>query len=231
MPLSKTTGNMYEWCSHKITHLGGRCEHKCTYCYTKMRNYCNGRYDGSLRLVDKELKANLGSGRTIFVGHMTDMWADMVPSRWIEQILEHCRQWPDNEYVFQTKNPIRFFMFRSQLPPKRILGCTIETESETEARKVSVAPRPYARYMAMQDLVARGESVFVTVEPILKGDMAVLALWLALINPKFVNIGADSKGSGLIEPSGDNVRDLVKRLTDYGIEIREKRNLARLLDS
>jgi len=44
-----------------------------------------------------------------------------------------------------------------------------------------------------------------------------------------VNIGADSKGHGLPEPSPDKVHALIEKLTGYGIEIREKHNLERLL--
>jgi hypothetical protein len=43
-----------------------------------------------------------------------------------------------------------------------------------------------------------------------------------------VNVGADSKGHGLPEPSFKKVMQLVERLTAAGIEVRNKRNLERL---
>ena len=46
--------------------------------------------------------------------------------------------------------------------------------------------------------------------------------------PNFVNIGADSKGHGLVEPSMQKVNDLITRLQHGGIEIRQKKNLDRL---
>ena len=45
----------------------------------------------------------------------------------------------------------------------------------------------------------------------------------------FVNIGADSKRCSLPEPDADKVRVLIRRLQEAGIEIREKRNLDRML--
>jgi hypothetical protein len=55
------------------------------------------------------------------------------------------------------------------------------------------------------------------------------AKWITqAIRPDFVNIGADSKNSGLVEPSAEKVQWLVEQITKAGIEIREKRNLGRL---
>lgn len=47
--------------------------------------------------------------------------------------------------------------------------------------------------------------------------------------PNFINIGADSKGCGLPEPTGLQVQALIKGIKDLGIEIRVKHNLERLL--
>jgi hypothetical protein len=76
---------------------------------------------------------------------------------------------------------------------------------------------------------AHGERVFLTVEPILSGCMSLLAHWCFMIRPEFVNIGADSKGHGLPEPSAAEVRLLIAELGKLGVPIREKRNLGRLL--
>jgi len=98
---------------------------------------------GKLRLDKKCLKDNLGEGRIIFVGSSTDMWADEVPDKWIETVLNRCRFFHKNTYLFQSKNPIRFkgFLF----PPKTILGTTIEydyidsniTEAPDTSRRIT----------------------------------------------------------------------------------------------
>lgn len=69
-----------------------------------------------------------------------------------------------------------------------------------------------------------------TVEPILDFDPEVLAGWIEGINPDFLNIGADSKQSHLPEPTPEKVRDFIGMLQlGRGVEMREKRNLARLM--
>jgi hypothetical protein len=52
---------------------------------------------------------------------------------------------------------------------------------------------------------------------------------IAHANPHFVNIGADSKGTGLQEPSKEKVLALIDGIKGLGIEIRTKRNLERLI--
>jgi hypothetical protein len=50
-------------------------------------------------------------------------------------------------------------------------------------------------------------------------------------SPTFVNIGADSKKSKLLEPSKEKILALIEELTISGIEVRQKSNLKRLLRS
>ena len=55
MPLTKAKGNMYDWCTHTHTHLGGLCPHRCVYCSTSAigRRFKFSRYTGLLYLVAK----------------------------------------------------------------------------------------------------------------------------------------------------------------------------------
>ncbi len=229
--MSKSKGNMYPWVTQTHTHLAGECSHKCAYCYVQSmeRRWHSGRYSGPLRLVEDELAVKYGKGKTIFVEHCNDLWAKDVPSPWIAEVMEHCCKWPENEYVFQTKNPGRYREWLKYMPPRRLLGCTIETTDTKVAASVSRAPSPFIRYDEMRQLTDNGEPVFITIEPIMYGDMLRLAEWCQRIRPEFVNIGADSKGSGLWEPSAADVRLLIAKLTEYAVPIREKRNLGRLL--
>ena len=72
MPPNRQTGNMYAFVSHTFNIIKGRCPHGCTYCYML------AFLQKALRFDYKELKTNLGSGRYIFVGSSTDMWAQAV---------------------------------------------------------------------------------------------------------------------------------------------------------
>ncbi len=230
MPLNKSKGNMYGFVTHTHTHIGGECPHKCSYCYVQAieKRFSGGKYRGKLRLNKDELEVNYGKDRIIFIEHCNDMWAEGVPSEWVEQILAHCNRYPENEYVFQTKNPARYYDFNGQFPPSKLMGCTAETVDEGVAGKISNAPNPEDRLNQMDSLSAH-EKTFITIEPILRGDMEKLAAWISLIAPEFVNIGADSKGTGLDEPSADDIRLLLNELKRYGVEIKQKTNLDRLL--
>jgi len=64
---------------------------------------------------------------------------------------------------------------------------------------------------------------------VLDFDVDELASMIATVNPEFLNLGADSKGHGLPEPTVDKIHQLVDKLHEYGIELREKHNLQRLM--
>jgi len=226
MPLNKQRGNMYPWVSHTYNPIRG-CLHGCTYCYVKsMPNY-----DSKPRLVEKELTVNLGEDNTIFVGSASDMFGEWVPSEWIEKVLEYTHRFY-NTYLFQTKNPRNFIGYYDLFPYKTILGTTIETNRDY---KVSSAPLFKERVILMEKmsmgthyLNAEPFDTFVSIEPIMDFDLDELASGICAIRPKFVSVGADSKGHKLIEPSPEKIRHLLEALGKF-TEVRIKNNLRRLL--
>jgi len=219
MSLKKSKGNMYPWVTHMHCHLGGECSHKCVTRFGRPE-----RYNGPLRLIEEEFKVKYGSGKIIFMEHRNDLFAEDVPDVFIHQIINHCRMYPANFYVFQTKNPARYLTTGRLIPLNSILGTTIETNRIM--LDISQAPCPTVRMLAMEKLEARK---FVTIEPIMDFDVDILVNWIARIKPEFVNIGADSKGHNLPEPSWEKVEALINGITKMGIEIREKHNLQRLM--
>jgi protein gp37 len=179
-------------------------------------------YSGPVRLIEKEFEVDYGTGKTIFIDHLNDLFAESVPQGFIQQVADHCNAFSENEYVFQSKNPSRFIMLEPCFPERSIFGTTIETNREIG---FSLAPEPRKRASAIRTF--RGRK-FVTIEPILDFDVDILTSWMDRIRPEFVNIGADSKGSRLPEPSAEKVHALIEALKGCGIEIREKHNLERL---
>jgi hypothetical protein len=215
--------------THTHTHLGGECPHKCVYCYVDhgfMGTPRPKRYCGPLRLIESEFKVNYGTGKTIFIEHKNDLFCKDVPEDFILRILAHCNQFPENTYVFQTKNPARYLEFNQDgiWPDNSILGCTIE--SNIDHPNISNAPPVRDRMRAMCRLRRRK---FITIEPVLDFSPITLAAWIANIEPEFLNLGADSKGHNLPEPSIEKINELVKELMEYGIDLREKHNLQRLM--
>ena len=67
----------------------------------------------------------------------------------------------------------------------------------------------------------------VTIEPIYDFDLDDFLLMLKDTKPKWVNIGADSKGHNLPEPSKEKIEDLIKELKTF-TNVKLKPNLKRL---
>lgn len=174
---------------------------------------------GELRLVEKEFKTNLGKSNFIFVGSSTDMFAQEIPKRWIEKVLDKCFLY-DNTYLFQSKNPKRFMDFF--FPPKTILGTTLETDGYKI--KISNAPPLIDRMRIMKMCSLRK---MISIEPIMDFTLATFPNWIKEIKPEFISIGADSKGHNLPEPSEEKIKALIKELSKF-TEVKIKDNLKRL---
>jgi hypothetical protein len=157
---------------------------------------------------------------------MNDLWAKEVPDEMIRRVLAHCCTWPDNTFVFQTKNPGRYVDFINWFPPRYIIGVTIETNRVIEG--ISEAPTPEKRYQAIMNFPFTGVKRFVTIEPVLAFDLEIFAKWIADMKPDFLNLGADSKSHNLPEPTVKDITALVDKLQEFGVDLREKHNLKRL---
>jgi len=231
MSLTKSKGNMYDWVSHTHSHLRGKCPHECKYCYVQSmaKKYAslNEKYSGEeITLDESELDVNYGKGKLIFIEHMNDLFAEGVEGGMISDILHHCCEYPESKYVLQTKNPYRYNDFRYQIPTGTICGTTIESNRFHEV--MGKAPIPLKRILGISNIRAAGFETFITIEPILDFDVEDFACMIEIAKPSFVNIGADSKGHGLDEPSYAKIMELYNRICQLGIEVRKKINLDRL---
>jgi len=218
--LNKVKGNMYSFCSHTWNAIKGKCSHDCEYCYMK-------RFpQNPIRLDEKELKTDLGERNVIFVGSSTDMFAEDVPKEWIFKVLEHCNRFPKNKYLFQTKNPKRFHYFLHWFPKDLILGITMETNDVINYEKYSKAPLPSWRISEFEKLPEEIEKM-ITIEPIMDFEAITFKLWLKKSKPKFINIGADSQGHNLPEPSSEEIGLLIKELNKF-TKVNLKDNIKRI---
>ena len=216
MSLNKSVGNMYEWVTHTWNPVKG-CKFDCRYCYIKSRK----NYSLNPRFSEHEMKTHLGKSNFIFIGSMCDLFGDWIHSEWIKKVIRRCLLF-DNNYLFQSKNPRRFIEFLQIFPEKTILGTTIETNRGTG--HISKAPSTYERAYVMQNI---GFDKEVTIEPILDFDVDDLVLMINDIKPKFVAIGADSKGHNLDEPSPQKIEVLIKELEKTTV-VKLKKNLSRI---
>lgn len=217
MALKKQKGNMYEFVSHMWSPIKGKCSHDCSYCYMKKWGP-----QKPLHIDEKDLETNLGEGNFIFVGHTIDLFAEDVPAEWIAQVLEKCNSY-DNRYLFQTKNPKRLYLQYWKIPDNSLIGTTIETNRDIVQSK---APTVIERAKYLGDLSKHYETM-VTIEPIFDFDLEPMVDLIVTANPEWVNIGADSKGHGLSEPSPEKIKELIKTLENE-TEVKLKSNLRRL---
>jgi DNA repair photolyase len=223
MPLKKSVGNMYDFVTHTWSPVRGKCKHDCSYCYMKKWGDLP-----PMHIDEKDLMIDLGEDKFIFVGHTVDLFADDVPVEWIEKVLWRCREYPKNKYLFQSKNPARFTEFLDKFPPSVVFGTTIETNRTIYVE--SKAPSYIERAEAigeMKELIEDCETI-VTIEPIYDFDLEPLVDIIVTAKPTWINVGADSKGHKIPEPTKEQIVELIETL-DSKMEVRKKNNLKRIL--
>jgi len=217
--LNKTKGNMYEFISHTWNVIKGECSHNCSYCYMKRWGKLN-----PVRFDEKELKTDLGKDNFIFVGSSNDMFAEEIELNhdWTDRVILKCLE-HDNKYLLQTKNPEGYFYHKDLLNNDRfVLGCTIESNREY--------PEIYGNSPSIRDRVDFMSLIknkkFITIEPILDFDLEEFVGMLKRIKPDWINIGADSGGNNLPEPSKEKIEELIRELSFSKIDI--KKNMKRI---
>ena len=221
MKLNESKGNMYDFVTHTGNAIKGQCYHDCSYCYMKKWKHLK-----PVRLDEKELSTPMDEGNFIFVGSSCDMFADNIPSEWIEKVLRYCSQF-DNEYLFQSKDTFNIYRSIPILPKKSVICTTIETNRNyPQIMNNSPHPSDRARYMTL----IRGLQCkrYVTIEPIMAFDLDEMVRLIELCMPDQVNIGSDSGGHKLPEPTGNEIRQLISELEKF-TKVKQKSNLKRLL--
>ncbi len=215
--LNKQSGNMYGFVTHTWNAIKGQCEHDCEYCYMKKFKLNPVRFD------EKELKCNLGEGNFIFVGSGNDMFSKDIPADWISQTIDHCFEYNKNKYLFQSKNPIRMSYYA--MPGTTIFATTIESNRDYP---ISKAPLIKERIEGIKSIL--GYDKMITIEPILRFDLDELVGMIKSVEPIQVNVGADSKGHHLPEPSTEEINRLIEALKPL-TKVFLKDNLKRLAPS
>lgn len=218
--LKPRKGDMYSFVSHTWNPIKGICEHDCSYCYMKRNNL------KAVRLDAKEMTEDLEKGHFVFVGSSTDVFAKNIPSSWITDILNYCDKF-DNRYLFQSKNPERFLEFIDHPVFKKSVICTTIESNRPYAD--CNAPSIEDRVLAMELIKSEYPTIetYVTAEPIMDFDMPEMTDLIKRCNPVQVNIGADSKGNNLPEPTKENLSELIAELSKF-TTVKQKNNLDRI---
>jgi protein gp37 len=215
MGLNISSGNMYDWITHTWNTVKGVCPHGCTYCYMHRFPQKPVRFD------EAELVTYLGENNFIFVGSSCDMWANSIPVEWIVDTLNHCNKYPENKYLFQTKNPENI---RRILCQNSHVCVTLET-NRFYPDVMRNCPTPVERVKHMRLI---RHPLYITIEPIMDFDLLPFVEMIKSCSPVQVNIGSDSGHNHLSEPPKEKVLELIDKLSKFTI-IANKRNLKRLL--
>ncbi len=229
-------GRMYDgW--HRWNPIGG-CLHNCFYCYMKpMSKRCGVDMTTPTGLRKEYLNDNLGTGRKIFVCSSGDMWGEWVKSDDIQKVLEHCRKYPDNEYMFLTKNPRRYNPFLKaggEFPAQSIFGVTIETDLERLAKplKAQMTPTVINRLnwteKIREDFWSKVK-LMISIEPVIKFSKDFYNR-IFDAGPDIVYIGRDTGHNNLPEPTDDELRWLVTELREAGMTVHLKKSLDGLME-
>ena len=129
-----------EWVKNPITGEQGYtinpivgCKNSCPYCYAKRMNdrfHFVKKWDepehqeGWSNKLDKIKKPSI-----IFMGSMTDLFGEWVPSGEIYNILFDCGHFPEHRFLFLTKNPKRYNEFKGKFPFNCWRGATISNNT------------------------------------------------------------------------------------------------------
>ena len=222
----KNHGKMFNIVTATWNPISG-CLYNCNYCWardlalTKLKN--SKRYSKGFKpsLNESEFRVRFGKGDLIFVADMGDMFADFTPDKWIIQVLDHIRKFPEAGFLFMTKNPQRYLKLLQYIPENAILGATIETTNDdiVQTDKVSTAPLPSQRYKAMKEL--EWDRKIVSIEPIMDFDLNTFSRWIEEINPFIVYVGYDNYCHKLREPKLEKTNELLNKLSETSLVIRK----------
>jgi len=214
--------NMYSFITYTWNPVKGKCGYGCTYCYVNKW----GQKRSPIHIDERELRSNLGSGNYIFVCSGCDLFHPDVPDEWIGRVVHCARQYQDNRYLLHTKNPGRLLeLAHSGLSWPGAATICVTVESNRWFEEMGTASEPEAR---LSYLARIGDRKMVTIEPVMDFDTAEFSEQIIKCKPVQVNIGADSCGSDLVEPSKAKLNDLIAALKPY-MKILLKPNLRRLL--
>ena len=218
------------------------CEYGCVYCYApgiyKRFSKCEKCKKFVPHFHKERLKQKFKAGETWFVCSMGDI--SFASFDQFSDILKVINIHPGITFYIQSKNPAYFneYIKRFSIFPFHqwqrignnvVLGTTIETNYTNyfnhyaTERVVSKAPFPVDRKNAMVELDHPRK--YVSIEPELLFDVAIMTDWIKQIAPEFVYIGYDNhnnlKKLDIPEPPLEDTEQLIEELSKF-TEVRRK---------
>ena len=155
----------------------------------------------------------LKMGNNIFVGAMSDIFGAWVPEQWITDVLEACKERPQHNYMFLTKNPKRYNELDVPLTSNMWYGTSITRESEM--RRIKCLPAY--------------NSIFVSFEPLLEDLCPELHVEI-FKRLGWVIIGAQTgRRKDKIVPKAEWIDKLVRQADMAGLPVFMKDSLVQIV--
>lgn len=155
----------------------------------------------------------LKMGNNIFVGAMADIFGDWVPEQWITDVLGTCKERPQHNYMFLTKNPKRYREVGVPLEPNMWYGTSITRESEM--RRITYLPLYLNTFISFEPLL---EDVI----PEVFGNRLKLQRWII--------IGAQTgRRKDKVVPKAEWIDKLVRQADMAGIPVFMKDSLVQVV--
>jgi len=220
------TNDSIQWAQWTWNPVTG-CLHGCKYCYAReiaensqfkgvfpagfIPLFRHDRLDAPTN-TKINIDPNQPESKRVFVCSMADLFGEWVPEKWVYKIIEATKQAPELEYLFLTKNPVRYLEF--DFPKNFWLGATVDSQSKVD------------EIVKVMRSIKSGGIKWISFEPLLepiKADFTGID-WIV--------IGAQS---GTRQPDGTKVEyfspkfewvvDLVQQARNSGSKVYMKQNL------
>ena len=228
------------WSTHEGNFNGSGCVFGCKYCSRQKYN-CRFKKPSGLHrskgewINDRVLRIRKFGQRSVFVNPYSDLFT--FPEYDIKQIFEVCNYSVKRgtKFIFQTKDPGKYFDYLDLIPSQSWIGTTIETDLFLDSQyyvqnNISKAPFIADRYLSMLNKDLGVFKRFVTIEPIMQFSKELIR-WMGMLNPDLIFIGANTSKINLPEPTKDELQDLIYALYDVvGVpNVYLKSNIRRLI--
>lgn len=236
-----------DWCDSTWNPVTG-CLHGCEYCYARgIANRFGGNFTmsrcsehGFLELysrpdnpypdkfsptfhryrlndyIDKQ-------GRNIFVCSMSDLFGSWVPDSWIEEVFKACEKAPQHNYLFLTKNPVRYALLQDKekliKKPNMWYGNSITNKEQMEISDYETG------------LLGGKAKIFFSIEPLLE-DITQSEYWKNSCGKWYMDwviIGAETgKRKDRVVPERKWIENIVKDCEKEDIPVFMKSSLAEI---
>lgn len=154
-------------------------------------------------------------GRNIFVCSMADLFGDLVPDSWIDEVFAACEKAPQHNYLFLTKNPARYDEYGVRaytMPGIFNLWYGMSVTKEDQLGRTWLLPE-YCH-------------TFISIEPILE-DFNIVDGDLRLSDLEWVIIGAETgRRKDKVIPKRKWIEDIVNACREMNIPVFMKSSLA-----